>query len=261
MYKTIAICLPLCMAVASDREQTTPPLITHPSQVSTESLPLGDPIAFLKECLNRFERGNVKGYEMRLLKQERINGRLQPSEEIEVHYLRDPHSVVFKWLKGQRLTNCALYVEGKNNDKVLANPAGLPGKLIPVVERDPEGPDAKQSGRYSLKEFGVYHTMKRTLRGFEREKAKGTLKVEYLGVVKVKELGDRLCYGFKRIDATPQDDGFSEVTVYVDKENWLQVGTILKGDDGKLYGEYLFRDIRMNPEFKPEQFTKAILTQ
>ena len=43
-----------------------------------------------------------------------------------------------RWLKGQRKANAALYVEGENNNMMLANPTGLAGKLVKVVSRDPE---------------------------------------------------------------------------------------------------------------------------
>lgn len=266
MFKTVLICLPLCLAVASDREQTPPPLISHPSQVSTESLPFGDPIAFLKECIKRFDERHLQGYTLTLLKQERIGTRLQDSEEIKVSYRIKPHSVYFKWIRGERMAASALYVEGENGDQMLAHPAGIPGKLLPVVSRDPDGSDAKQSGRYSMREFGIRATMARTLGGFERHRAANDLKVQYLGVVKIKELGDRLCYGFRRINPRPEPDafdaiGFDEITVYVDKETWIQVGTLQKMKDGRLVGEYLFKDIQFNPTFKADQFSRAILTQ
>ncbi len=261
MYIRQSLCLAVCLAIGSDRVQTITSVLSHPSQVSKDPLPVDDPIGFLKACIRKFEERNVSGYEMVMLKQERIGGQLLPSEEIAVSYRVKPHSVILKWLKGQRRANIALFVEGENNNMILINPAGLAGRLVKVVERDPEGEDAKQSGRYSMREFGLKATMVRTLGGFERAKAKGTLKTQYLGILKVKELDDRLCYAFKRICPKPEEDGFSEVTVYVDKETWLQVGTLLKADDGKVIAEYLFRDIHFNPTFKPDLFTRATLTQ
>jgi Protein of unknown function (DUF1571) len=261
VYKSLAVCLPLCLVVGSDRVQNLNSVLSHPAQVSKDAMPVDDPIGFLKECLRRFDAENISGYEMIMLKQERLGGQLQPSEEIEVRYRTKPHSVVLKWLKGQRKANIALFVEGENKNMLLINPAGIAGRLVKVVERDPEGEDAKQSGRYSMREFGLRATMQRTLDGFIRARARGTSKMQYLGILKVKELNDRLCYAFKRIDAEPQEDGFTDVTVYIDKENWIQVGTLLKADDGKVIAEYLFRDIHLNPTFKPEQFTRAILTQ
>lgn len=261
MYKSLILCLPLCLAVGSDRVQNNTSVLSHPSQVSKDAMPVDDPIGFLKECIRRFDERNIAGYEMVMLKQERLGGQLQPSEEIEVFYRTKPHSVLLKWLKGQRRANMALYVEGQNKDMILINPAGIAGRLVKVVERDPEGDDAKQSGRYSMREFGLRATMTRTLDGFERAKARGTSRVDYLGILKIKELKDRLCYAFKRTDAEPQEDGFTELTVYIDKENWIQVGTLLKAPDGKVIAEYLFRDVKFNPTFKPEQFTRAVLTQ
>ena len=41
--------------------------------------------------------------------------------------------------------------------------SGLAGKLVSVVSRDPEGADAKQSGRYSVKDFGVQKAAQRWL--------------------------------------------------------------------------------------------------
>jgi hypothetical protein len=261
MYKCLVLCLPLCLAIGSDRVQNVASTLSHPSQVSKDAMPVDDPIGFLKECIRKFDERNVSGYEMIMLKQERLGGQLQPSEEIDVRYRTKPHSVVLKWLKGQRKANIALFVEGENKNMILINPAGIAGRLVKVVERDPEGEDAKQSGRYSMREFGLRATMTRTLDGFERAKARGALHVDYLGILKVKELNDRLCYAFKRTDPEPQEDGFTEITVYIDKETWMQVGTLLKAPDGKVIAEYLFRDVKLNPPFKPEQFTRSILTQ
>src|SRR5260370_1431851 len=52
-----------------------------------------DPIAFLTECLARYDR-EVKGYRAVMQKQERIGGRLQPKEIINVCFKEKPHSVL-----------------------------------------------------------------------------------------------------------------------------------------------------------------------
>ena len=40
-----------------------------------------------------------------------------------------------------------------------------------------------------------------------------------------------------------EDDGITELTIYVDKETWLQTGSVLKNKEGGLIAEYLFRDV------------------
>ena len=88
---------------------------------------------------------------------------------------------------------------------------------------------------------------------------RGALKVEYLGVRKVKETGDRLCWALHRTNDKPEDDGIMDGMFYFDKENWLQTGVVLKGEEGKLIGDYMFRDVQLNPKFKPGQFTREAL--
>ena len=37
----------------------------------------------------------------------------------------------------------------------------------------------------------------------------------------------------------------------------LQVGSVVKDAEGRLLGEYFFRDLRFDPKFKPDTFTRA----
>ena len=77
---------------------------------------------------------------------------------------------------------------------------------------------------------------------------------------KVREAGDRLCYALRRTCAEPEEDQVTEVTIYIDKETWFQIGSVLKAEDGKLIGEYIFRDIHLNPTFKPNQFERSAVS-
>jgi hypothetical protein len=225
-----------------------------------EPLPTGDVITFLEKCLQRYDQLGIRGYSVILHKQERIDGKLQPSEDIECFYREQPFSVFMHWLHGQRKAESSLYVEGQNGGKMLARPAGVAGIFVKVVERDVDGEDARQSGRYTMKEFGLKAAIQKTYRDWKAAKDKGTLQVQYLGVRKVREVGDRLCYTLRRTCAEPEEDGVKVVTIYIDKENWLQVGSVLKAEDGKLIGEYMFRDLHINPQLKPDQFKRSALT-
>ena len=255
------ICLPLCLLLAPEPPAApTGPQPLASASASQEPLPVGDVVAFLEKCVQRYERQGIKGYSVILRKQERIEGKLQPSEEIECFYREKPYSVFMHWLRGQRRAESSLYVEGENGGKMLAKPAGVAGVFVKVVERDVDGADARQSGRYTMKEFGLKAGIVRTYRDWKAAKEKGTLRVQYLGVRKVREAGDRLCYTLRRTCAEPEEDNVTDVTIYIDKENWLQVGAVLKDANGKLIGEYMFRDLRINPELKPKQFTRSALT-
>src|SRR5262245_28685808 len=246
------ICLPVCVLVAAQRPETKPP---------DDPLPEKDPHAFVEKCLQRYDQAGIKGYTCRFIKQERIDGELKPTEKIDVAFRAAPLGVFFDWVEGARKATRVLYAEGENDDQMLCRPSGLAGKLLSVVSRDPEGSDAKQSGRYSIKAFGMRQATVNTLAAWRAARDHGTLKVAYLGVRKLREADDRPCYTLRRTCAKPEEDGVLEGTFYFDTETWWQIGTVLKGADGKLIGSYFFRDVRVNPAFKPSQFTRAALTE
>jgi hypothetical protein len=259
MYRLI-FCLPLCLILAPNRPEVAPS--EHrvpPGIVSHDPLPVEDPVAFLEKCLQKYDEQHIEGFTCILQKQERIDGKLMPSEETEVAFRAKPHSVFMHWVRGARKADSALYVQGENDNKMIAHPSGLAGALVKVVTRDVDGADAKQSGRYTLDTFGFKKSMERTLKAWKAARDRGALKVEYLGIRKVKETGDRLCWALRRTNDKPEDDGIMEGMFYFDKENWLQTGVVLKGEEGKLIGDYMFRDVQLNPKFKPGQFTRDAL--
>ena len=50
------------------------------------------------------------------------------------------------------------------------------------------------------------------------------------------------------------------MTVYLDTQTWLQVGTRLVDGEEQLIGEYFFRDVRLNPDLPPEHFSDKQLS-
>jgi hypothetical protein len=249
--------LPSCAERLPDRPD--PPPVRGGAAPSSddplETLAREDPVGFLEECLRRYER-DVTGYTLTMRKQECLGGQLQRPEVVRVAFREEPHSVFLEWLENPRLARRVVYVEGENDGKMLVLP-----KLLPfVVSREVEGDDARQSGRFTLKEFGLKKGMVRTLTSWQAARADGALFVEYLGEASPEEAGGRPCHVLRRSRyRAPENDGVTEVTVYADKDTGLQVGTVSKGDGGQVIGEYYFRDVCLNPEFEPGQFCRDAL--
>jgi hypothetical protein len=129
-----------------------------------------------------------------------------------------------------------------------------------VVTRDVDGEDARKSGRYFINQFGMKIGAQRTLKHMLEAKERDKLQVDYLGITEVPELGDRPCYTFVRSKyEPPEEDGVAELTIYIDLETWLQVGSVLRDTKGDLIAEYFFRDIKLNPQFAADQFTRKKL--
>lgn len=273
MRSSLVVCLLLCLLVAPAPlpPPALPPLESTDDllaqSVSDDGSPLPDeetmrdlaknhPIAFLENCLRRYGR-EVKGYSALLSKHERLEGQLGPPEVLQVAFREHPYSVRLRWLEGTRRAGTVLYVKGENRDHLLIRPAGRLLSLVGIVERDPYGEDARQNGRYRLPEFGIRHGTERTLACWRAASKRQTLHVQYLGTKPVPQLGNRTCHVLHRTDYDyPEDDGIADLLLYVDVQNWLQIGTVLRDAKGDLIAEYYFRDLHLNPTFPPDQFTR-----
>jgi Protein of unknown function (DUF1571) len=227
-------------------------------QQAIEDLIHQQPTTFLRMCLDRYD-AEAHGYSCTLEKRERVKGVLRPREIVTAHFREQPFSVFMSWKQGADKAQRVLFVRGENHDKMLARPAGFLS-VVGVVARDVDSPDVRASGRYLITQFGIKLGTVRTLDAMLAVQKRGGLHVTYEGVFRVPEVGDRLCYKLVR---TPFDrldeEGLNELTVYIDIENWLQVGSILKDASGKLIAEYFFRDLKLNPTFKANQFTRGAL--
>lgn len=231
-----------------------------PTAAEMEKLAKDDPIGFVEACLRRYNR-EVQGYKGVLEKQERVGGTLNDAEVVTIAFREKPHSALMIWQKGAGLAERSMYVEGENNNKLLARPNGGFARFAvgDIVERDVDSEDARKTSRYTMAQFGMKKATERVLGSLRDGKDSGDLNVEYLGIKKLKEAGDRPCYVLQRVFAKPDEEGIQKAVVSFDTENWLQIGTLLTKENGDLVAAYYFRDLEINPDFKPEQFTRAAL--
>src|SRR5262249_52728397 len=112
--------------------------------------------------------------------------------------------------------------------------------------------------------FGFKNTLLRAISSMQEAHKKGALRLGFEGEAKVIEAGSRVCYKIKRAYSEPEADGTEELTLYVDRDNYLPIGVVVKGKvdpatgNRQLLGEYFFRDVRLNPELSPDQFKEAV---
>jgi hypothetical protein len=226
------------------------------------NLARNDPFAFLEKCLNHYDQA-VRGYQLTMQKQERLQGRLQNKELIEVAFREQPYSVSMHWLEGAKKADRVVYVAGENDGMMLAHPTGVAGKLVKVVKRKVDSEEAREAGRYTLDQFGFKNTLKRILASMQEAKKKDRLRLDFQGEAKVIESNQRVCFKLKRTYSEPEADGTQELTLYVDRENFLPVGIVVKGKvdpasgNRELLGEYFFRDLRLNPQISADQFKES----
>lgn len=222
-----------------------------------ENILVYQPSLFLQMCLERYDR-EIQGYTVLFCKQERVKGKLQKAEKILVNFREQPFSVNFQWKEGNpTIASKVLYVEGENNGTLENKTIGSRMKVraIFVLNKDPDGAEAKETSRFSIKRFGVRHGLASTVASIARAEAAGTLNLKYDGKFKVDNLGGRTCYRFTRDPYNPpEEDGISKYVFYIDVKTELHLGSELRGVNNELIAEYWFRDLTPN-EFDPEMFT------
>lgn len=236
------------------------PSATPVSEDQFAELVRTDPIAALQTSLAAYPN---TGFTAEFRKRERMGGKLADEEVIRVAVADEPFSVLMVW---QSVKNKGtLYLKGQNGGKMKV--WGSP------IDVDPQGFFPKQSARYTIEEFGIKQATQKTLRAWLTAKEAGELTWEYGGRKAMSEAGGRECFILKRVCPADQidpfvtggpavqvtdknrKDSFRTVTVYLDCETRLQIGTEQHRHDGELTASYWFRDVNTKPAFDADTFT------
>ncbi len=271
--------------VPTFRPTDTPP----PPADEFAELAKSNPVGMLAACLTRYQQ-EAKGFTAKLAKRERIQGKLHDPEVVRVAAWGDVPApdgstqirVRMIWEQGARKDKfgneirASLYAEGVHKNQMLIfRPSAY---LMKELYIDPKVALARDESRYCITDAGLYRSMLRTYAAWKKRQDAGELNTTYLGKRAVPEVGGRECHVVKRTCKTPEvdpfaldeqpptdpktieRDGFTEVTLFIDAERRLQLGTVIRRADGELVGEYYFRDVELvTSEFPPDAFTPAAL--
>lgn len=236
------------------------PAAPAPRYDAKKDAPHDDIVEMLRESLIRYEDSGVQGYTCTIVMHERVKGKLKPPEVLDCWFLEKPFSVLVHWREGADRVAASLYVEGSNDGKMCVRPANPAAKRVfGTVNSAVDSDDARGSTRYMITEFGIRCGTERTYKTWKSLKDRGVkLNIEYLGMRHVDEVGGRECHVVKRYCDPPEEEGLTEITLYIDAETKMQVGSILKAGD-ELIGEYFFKDIVINPTFDANLFRAETL--
>lgn len=99
--------------------------------------------------------------------QEEVNGNLREMDSIQIKLRQEPFSVYMRWTaNGQE----ALFVRGRNDDRLLAKPTNGLAALKRLWRLDPESRMAKQSCRYPITESGIENLVNRVYEFYSARK-------------------------------------------------------------------------------------------
>jgi len=196
--------------------------------------------------LTRSSYSKVNGYTSTFVKSSIEN----PSETIYLKF-RKPFNLYMKWVKEPHQGREVIYVEGQNNDKVIANPGGLIGKLIRVVKLDPEE-TRTPDGLYTIKDVGIGNMIDRIVTHTLIAKANNDLKIYFRGET---NFSGREAYMIERVLPKKNEYLAHRLVVYVDQENKLPIGVYAYNWKNELVSRYEYRDLKVNPNLDDKDFS------
>ncbi|MDR1485898.1 MAG: DUF1571 domain-containing protein [Planctomycetaceae bacterium] len=158
----------------------------------------------------------INDYSAILTKQECVGGVVQEAQVMEVKVRHRPFSVYIKFLYPKSMAGQeAIYVEGKNNNKLIAHGVGVQ-KVFGTLRLDPAGAIAMRGNKYPITEMGVLNLTDKLLEVGKKDSKFGECTVNYAEGVKID---GRECTMIQVTHPIPRSNFiFNIARIFVDKQ-------------------------------------------
>ena len=218
-----------------------------------------DPIirARLLIAESRVKYQAVQDYSCTFFKRERMDGKLSDMNIMVMKARARPTSLYFKFIQPYAGRE-AIWIEGKNNGKVIAHEAGLNKVLAGTMHLDPKGDMAMEDNRHPISEAGIGSLIETVTQRWNTELIPGVTRVVFHPHAKV---GERVCTMVETIhDVHKEKCAFARVKLYIDHENGLPIRfegyawPKHPGQESELIEEYTYFNLKINPGLKDRDF-------
>jgi len=193
----------------------------------------------------------VQDYSARFHKEERSESGKWQKEVLDFRF-KKPFGVRIKWVHGPKKGREVVFVEGKNNNKIIVKMGGLISILIPKISLDPNSNLAKDEAGHTIREAGIGYLMEEILKVTEKAYAKGDLTLKLLEKKNSSGSGNIL----KIERRLPHGKGYAtdRLVIYVDEDLGIPVGVERYDSNDKLFGKYYYQELKTNLGLKDEEF-------
>jgi len=230
--------------ILSQRHQPTSSRIER-----LEQLARNDHIALLKWSLENYQK-NIRDYTTSFSKQERINGKLKPIQEMSVCFKEQPFSLLMEWEKNAGVIDKLLYVEGSYDNQMIVHPTGI-FSWVKSVKRQPDCKKARESNLRTCDQFGFARNLKNLLRIYDRAQKKNDLRTNFLGI---NEVLGRRCITIERILPPRKNYPDARMVINLDVENLLPIDLTSYDWQGNLISRYTYGDLKVNTGLTDNNF-------
>jgi hypothetical protein len=215
------------------RRSTPPELVAVPIPAATPPTP--SLATILAESRGRLNA--LTSYQVKMTRQERVGGTLNPPEDVILSIRRNPKAVRLEWPTGQNKGREVIYSAVANGGLMHVN---MGATLVPMprLSLPPDSPLATRNSRHPITEAGfdtILQGMETALRA-QRSNDPSLGQIRYEGLEKPEEL-DRP--GHKVVRVTPTNETW---VVYLDPETRLPAQVEATAGNGDLLERFVFRD-------------------
>ena len=231
---------------------------THAQSERADPSTIDQAIDLITKARQRFQ--NVQDYECRLIKQERVNGKLLPEGSATIRVRNNPFSIYLRCESPDAERGLEVcYVANQNQDKMRVHPNGLFG-IFGFLSLSPRDPRALEKNRHSITEAGLGNLLDSTSRHWAMERRLNKTQVEIADDV----INGRACTRIVTVHPDRNAGSFYgyRCVLWLDKETLLPVGAETydwprpgSAAGGDLLERYHFLDIRCNIGLNDKVFT------
>ncbi len=196
---------------------------------------------------------SLTSYVATLDMQEEVNGRLRPMNRIHVKLRQQPFSVYMRWTDNDQEV---LFVEGRNDDRLLVKPAKGLAALKRLWRIDPDSRMAKQGCRYPVTDTGIQKLIDRVQEFYSAREDWASVADFSIADAVVADT-DVTAYSIRFRDQKASPDyGASQLCfepttgllISVQNFGWSE------NDDHPLVEHYVYGDIRQDPPLQDTDF-------
>ena len=177
--------------------------------------PLMPALRWAREGLAGIEK--IDDYSATLIKQERINDKLNEPEYLYLKVRNKPFSVYLYFLgpatlKGREV----VFVNGVNSGKMWAHGVGMEDRMFGTVSLKPDGAIAMRNQRYPLTEIGLVNLTRRLIEVAEQDIKYGECEVKFF---KGAKINGRVCTCAQVTHPVPRKNFLFHIArIFVDDE-------------------------------------------
>ena len=258
-----AMLAPACWAEDSqrDRASLSEPVLRVASKTPTPKHPLDPALDLARDGLHNIQT-SVNDYTCTLVKRERVDGKLLDYEYMFVkvrnrkvvnNQVVAPFSVYMYFLKPSDMKGReVIYVEGRNENKMVAHEGGTAGKFLPTVWIHPTGIIAMRNQRYPITELGIENLVFKLIERGELDIAAGRRDCE-VSFHENAKINGRKCTLLQIKNAQRSENiDFHMAQVFIDDELNVPIRYVAydfpakAGDPLPVIEEYTYLNLKLN---------------